>query len=238
MATKIALVSGANKGIGREVAKQLGALGFKVYVGSRDLGRGEQAARELGATAQAIQLDVTDQASIDAAIAQITKDCGKLDVLINNAGIVNERTTDLQETKIELVEETMKTNFFGPFRLLKASVALLEKSDAPRVVNVSSTLGSITLGADANSPYFDFRIVGYNCSKAALNMLTVMSAGMLAGKKIKVNAICPGYVATDINNNEGVRSVEEGAAIVVKMATIGDDGPTAGFFDDNGVIAW
>ena len=239
MENKFALITGANKGIGKEAARQLGKLGFKVFIGSRDLGRGQTVAKELqgeGIDAEALQLDVASQSSIDAAMVTVGKNAGRLDVLVNNAGILLERTTALDTTEVAKVEEAMQTNFFGPLRMTKSAQALLEKSKTPRVVNVSSTLGSLTFGSDPNSPYADFRIFGYNCSKAALNMLTVVSAGAL--KNVKVNSVCPGYVATDINNYEGPRSVEQGAAIVVKMATIGDDGPTGGFFNDDGVIPW
>jgi NAD(P)-dependent dehydrogenase (short-subunit alcohol dehydrogenase family) len=239
MKKKVALVTGANKGIGKEASRQLGKLGFKVFIGSRDLSRGQAAAKELqadGIDAEAVQLDVTSQSSVDAALATVQKSAGQLDILVNNAGIVTERTTALDTTEVAKVEETMQTNFFGPLRVTKAAQALLERSEAPRIVNVSSTLGSLATGSDPNSPYADFRMLGYNCSKAALNMLTVVTAGAI--KNVKVNSVCPGYVATDINNNQGSRSVEEGAAIIVKMATIADDGPTAGFFDDNGAIPW
>lgn len=239
MEKKVALITGANKGIGKETSRQLGKLGFKVFIGSRDLGRGQAAAKELqadGIDAEAVQLDVTSQASVDAALATVQKSTGLLDVLVNNAGIVTERTTTLDTTEIEKVEETMQTNFFGPLRVTKAAQALLEKSKAPRIVNVSSTLGSLATLSDKNSPYADYRLLGYNCSKAALNMLTVITAGAI--KNVKVNSICPGYVATDINNNEGTRSVQEGAAIIVKMATLENDGPNAGFFNDDGAIPW
>ena len=239
MEKKIALITGANKGIGKEAARQLGKLGFKVFIGSRDLGRGQTAAKELqaqGVDAEALQLDVTSQLSIDAAISAVEKKSGHLDVLVNNAGVVLERTTALDTTEVDKVEAAMQTNFFGPLRMTKSAQALLEKSKAPRVVNVSSSLGSLSLGADPDSPYADFRVFGYNCSKAALNMLTVVSSGAL--KSVKVNSVCPGYVATDINNNEGPRSVEQGAAIIVKMATLGEDGPSGGFFNDDGVIPW
>ncbi len=239
MENKIALITGANKGIGKETAKQLGKLGFKVFIGSRDFERGQAAANELkalGIQAEALQLDVTSQSSVDAAIAAIEKKEGHLDVLVNNAGIVAERSTTLDTTDIAKVEATMQTNFFGPLRVLKSAQRLLEKSKSPRVVNVSSSLGSLTFSSDKDSPYKDFLTFGYNCSKAALNMLTVVAAGSF--NKARVNAVCPGYVATDINDYSGPRSVEEGAAIVVKMATIGDDGPTGGFFNDEGLIAW
>ena len=239
MESKIALITGANKGIGKEAAKQLGKSGFKVFIGSRDLERGQKAANELkaaGVDAEAVQLDVTSQSSVDAAISVIHEKVGHLDVLVNNAGIVAERGTTLDTTDIAKVEETMQTNFIGPLRVLKAAQALLQKSKAPRVVNVSSSLGSLAFSSDKDSPYKDYLTFGYNCSKAALNMMTVVAASSF--EKTKINAICPGYVATDINDNSGPRSVEQGAAIILKMATLADDGPTGGYFNDDGVIAW
>ena len=240
MADKVALISGANKGIGKEVARQLGKKGFKVLLGSRDMGRGETAAEELrkdGVDAHAIQLDVTDEGSVVKAIEQIEKNHGRLDVLVNNAGIVSDRVTGV-DSSIDLVEQTLQTNFIGALRLLLKSVGLLEKSGAGRVVNVSSSLGSHTRMADPDSGFSGFQYVGYSTSKSALNMLTVIAASDLAAKKIKVNAICPGYVATDINNNSGPRTVQQGAAVVVQMATLADDGPTGTYVNDEGTIPW
>jgi NAD(P)-dependent dehydrogenase (short-subunit alcohol dehydrogenase family) len=240
MAEKVALVSGANKGIGKEVARQLGKKGFKVLIGSRDVSRGEMAAEELrkdGVDVSAIQLDVTDDASVHKAIAQIEKNHGKLDVLVNNAGIVSDTANGI-DTSIESVEKTFQTNFIGALRLLQKSAGLLEKSGAGRVVNVSSTLGSHTKMADPASGFSGFQYVGYASSKSALNMLTIIAADTLASKKIKVNSICPGYVATDINNNSGPRTVQQGAAIVVKMATLADDGPSGTYVNDDGSIPW
>jgi NAD(P)-dependent dehydrogenase (short-subunit alcohol dehydrogenase family) len=236
MVEKVALVSGANKGIGKEIARQLGKNGFKVFVGSRDVGRGEAAVAELkkdGIDAQVVQLDVVDQDSIDKAIDLIGRTHGKLDVLINNAGIIAESAAGL-DVDIDSVNETVQTNFIGPLRLLQKSVPLLEKSGAGRVVNVSSTLGS----HERIGGFADAQFIGYCGSKAALNMLTVIASQRLSDKKIKVNSICPGYVATDINNHAGPRTVEQGAAIAVKMATIKDDGPTGTYVDDAGAIPW
>ena len=240
MADKVALVSGANKGIGKEVARQLGKLGFKVFLGSRDSQRGEAAAEELrkdGVDVEVVQFDVTKQDTIDKALAQIEKSHGHLDVLINNAGIVSDTAPGI-ETSIEAVEKTMQTNFIGPFSLLKKSVPLLEKAGSARVVNVSSSLGSHNMVADPNSGFSQFQFLGYCSSKSALNMLTVIAANDLSDKNIKVNSICPGYVATDINNHGGHRTVEEGAAIIINMATLPDDGPTGTYVNDDGTIPW
>ena len=240
MADKVALVSGANKGIGKEVARQLGKLGFKVFLGSRDSQRGEAAAEELrkdGVDVEVVQFDVTKQDTIDKALAQIEKSHGHLDVLINNAGTVSDTAPGI-ETSIEAVEKTMQTNFIGPFSLLKKSVPLLEKAGSARVVNVSSSLGSHNMVADPNSGFSQFQFLGYCSSKSALNMLTVIAANDLSDKNIKVNSICPGYVATDINNHGGHRTVEEGAAIIINMATLPDDGPTGTYVNDDGTIPW
>jgi NAD(P)-dependent dehydrogenase (short-subunit alcohol dehydrogenase family) len=204
------------------------------------MGRGEAAAEELrkaGIDAVPIQLDVTDEGSVDRAITLIEKNHGHLDALVNNAGIVNDTANGIN-TSIDSVDKTMQTNFIGPLRLLQKSVPLLEKSGSGRVVNVSSTLGSHQTLTNSASGFQDFMYVGYCTSKSALNMLTIIAAQNLAPKKIKVNAICPGYVATDINNNSGPRTVEQGAAIVIKMATLADDGPTGTYVNDEGSIPW
>lgn len=241
MEKKIALVSGANKGIGKETVRQLGKLGFKVILGCRDLSRGEKVASELrndGIDVDAVQFDVSNENSVKAATDSIQKKFGRLDVLVNNAGILTERNSDIRTINISGVEETIQTNFIGALRLLQAAIPLLEKSDAPRIVNVSSSLGSLTTAGDPNSGYGDFLFVGYCCSKAALNMLTVIAASTLKNKKFKVNSICPGYVATDINDNQGFRTVEQGAAIIIKMATLDDNGPTGTYVNDEGIIPW
>jgi NAD(P)-dependent dehydrogenase (short-subunit alcohol dehydrogenase family) len=240
MAKKIALVTGANKGIGKEVARQLGKAGMTVYVGARDLKRGQAAADELkadGVDVAVVQLDVTNDDSVKGAVATIEKQHGKLDVLVNNAGIADMAAAGLSEP-LESVRTTFDTNFFGAARVLQAAVPLLKKSDAPRIVNVSSTLGSLNKNSDTNWDFYNVKFLGYNASKAALNMLTVIAAAELRDANAKVNSICPGYVATDINNNQGHRTVEQGAAIVVKMATLSADGPTGGYWDDAGKIEW
>ena len=241
MTEKIALITGANKGIGKEIARQLGKKGFKVLLGSRDEARGEAAAKELkadGVDAEVIQLEVSEQASIDKAIKSIEQKYGHLDALVNNAGILLDRSTEFTEASADDFEKTMQTNVYGPLRLMQAATPLLEKSKAPRIVNVSSSLGSLSKSSDPASGFSEFLFAGYNCSKAALNMLTIVSAASLGKKGIKVNSICPGYVATDINDNKGFRTVEQGAAIAVKMACLDDNGPTGGYFNDEGSIPW
>lgn len=240
MSAKIALVTGANKGIGKEVARQLGRAGMKVYMGSRDLERGRAAVEELRADkvdAELIQLDVTSEESVTKAIETISTKHGKLDVLINNAGIADMSKMGLEES-IDSVRNVFETNFFGPVRLLQEAAPLLKKSEAPRVVNVSSTLGSLGKNSDPKWDFNTVKFVGYNASKAALNMLTLIAAHDLKESNAKVNSICPGYVATDINDNQGYRTVEQGARIVVKMATLDESGPNGGYYDDNGPIPW
>jgi NAD(P)-dependent dehydrogenase (short-subunit alcohol dehydrogenase family) len=237
MSGKIALVTGANKGIGFEVARQLAGKGFTVLVGARDPKRGEEAAAKIpGATFLA--LDLTKPETITAAAKQIEQRYGHLDVLVNNAGIVDMTDGLPGVANLDAVRRIFETNFFGALEVAHAMLPLLRKSEAPRIVNVSSTLGSLTFQSDLNHPYAAFRSIGYSGSKAALNMLTVNLAAELKDLPAKVNSACPGYVATDINNNSGPRTVEQGAAIIVHLATLGEDGPTGGFFDDNGSIAW
>ncbi len=234
---KIALITGANKGIGFEVARQLADKGYTVLLGARDRQRGEGAAAKITG-AVAVALDVDSAQSVTAAAREIEQNYGCLDVLVNNAGIGDDTDGLPGVAKLEAVRRTFETNFFGALTVTQAMVPLLRKSAAARIVNVSSTLGSITFQADPNNPFAAFRSIGYAGSKAALNMLTVNLAAELRDNGAKVNSACPGYVATDINNHSGPRTVEQGAAIIVHLATLDADGPTGGFFDDNGSIAW
>jgi len=220
MNSKIALVTGANKGIGFEVARQLSGKGFTVLLGARDQQRGEEAAAKIpGATF--IALDLNEPETALAAAKEIDQKYGHLDVLVNNA-----------------VRKTFDTNFFGALYVSQAMLPLLRKSPAARIVNVSSTLGSIAKQNNPANPYAAFASIGYSGSKAALNMLTVNLAQELRETPAKVNSACPGYVATDINRHSGPRTVEQGAAIIVHLATLEADGPTGGFFDDGGSIPW
>jgi NAD(P)-dependent dehydrogenase (short-subunit alcohol dehydrogenase family) len=240
MSKRIALISGANKGIGKEVARQLGHAGFTVLIGSRDLKRGEAAAAELkadGVDAEAIQLDVTDSKSVDAAAGAVESKFGKLDALVNNAGIAIDAGTGF-DTNVDLVRSTLETNFIGPFQLTKAMAPLLKKSENARVVNVSSTLGSLTRNSDPNLDFSSVKFVGYNCSKSALNMFTIITADYFKDSKVKVNSACPGYVATDLNKHQGHRTVEQGATAIVKLATLKEDGPSGGYFNEDGPIPW
>ncbi len=237
---KIALITGANKGIGKEIARQLGAQGMTVLIGARDLGRGEEAAAELtagGADAHAVRLDVTDAASIEAAAHQIEANHGRLDVLVNNAGIALDGGP-ASALDMDTLRRTYETNVFGVFAVTKAFLPLLKKSEAGRIVNHSSGLGSLTQNSDPNGQYAGVKPLAYNSSKAALNMMTVIFAAELQDTPIKVNAADPGYTATDLNQNSGPRTVEQGATAAVRLATLPADGPTGGYFDEDGIVPW
>ncbi len=233
--TKIALVTGANKGIGFETARLLAEDGHTVLVGARDEQRGRAAAEKINATF--VQLDVTDAASISAAVKEIDATWGVLDILVNNAGI---GVFDGPPTKsgLDALRQTFETNLFGIVALTNALMPLLRRSPAARIVNVSSDVGSIALTSDPANPLYQLNGVSYPASKAALNMATMQYAKELKDTPIKINAVSPGYCATDLNNNSGYRTAEQGARIAVKMATLGADGPTGTFTDDTGHLPW
>lgn len=237
---KIALITGANKGIGLEIARQLGKQGITVLLGVRDENRGREAAEKLQAEdidARSVQLDVTDQNTIDAAANYIDSEFGKLDILVNNAGIAIDNAPPSQ-LDIEVLRRTYDTNVFGVFAITKAMLPLLRKSDAGRIVNMSSGLGSLAQNTDPNYEYAQLKLLAYNSSKTALNAMTIQFAHELRDTPIKVNAADPGYVATDINDYRGTRTVEQGATAPVRLATLPADGPTGGYFDENGIVPW
>ena len=237
---KIALITGANKGIGKEIARQLGAQGMTVLLGARDEGRGSEAADELkqqGFDARAIRLDVTDGASIAETARQIENEFGRLDVLVNNAGIALDSGAS-SALDVDTFRRTYETNVFGVFAVTQALLPLLKKAEAGRIVNLSSGLGSLTQNSDPNWAYAGVKPLAYNSSKAALNMMTVIFAAELKDTPIKVNAADPGYTATDLNQHRGHRTVEQGATAAVRLATLPADGPTGGYFDENGVVPW
>ncbi|MFC5471248.1 SDR family oxidoreductase [Cohnella suwonensis] len=236
---KIALITGANKGIGFETARQLGKRGFTVLVGARDSGRGDEAVRKLieeGIDARFVRLDVTNLESIQAAANLIEEYDGKLDVLINNAGIFIYPDEAPSELEISVLRETFETNFFGVFSVTKTLLPLIRKSSSGRIVNVSTSLGSLAWHSDPiiGSPINP----AYAASKTALNALTVLFARELKETDIKVNAADPGYTATDLNQHQGFRTVEQGAAIVVQLATLSNDGPSGQFFNEDGPVNW
>ena len=233
------LITGANKGLGYETARRLVAAGHTVYLGSRDAERGRRAADRLGA--RAVQIDVTDESSVRAAAKAIEAD-GGLDVLVNNAGIQEEMNKDgkvvvgAAELTAELMTRTFETNVFGTVRVLHAFLPLLERSAAPVVVNVSSGLASLTRVATPGTPAYAYPGVAYPVSKAAVNMLTVQYAK--AFPAVRINAVEPGFTSTDLNAGTGRQTVEEGAEIIVRMAQVGPDGPTGGYFDAEGTLPW
>jgi len=240
----IALVTGANQGIGREIAGQLATLGHSVVVASRSDDAAEHAAQQIrdeGGDATAVALDVTDPASVEAAAATIRQRYGRLDALINNAGISHRPGADFAgqlpaSADVEHVRFVFETNVLGVVTVTSAFLPLLRLSDAPRIVNVSSSAGSLASTSDpANT---DPVALGYVPSKTALTSLTLQYARGLAGEGILVNAVCPGFVSTALNNFNGVRTPAEGAASAVRMATIASDGPTGTFTDDDGPVAW
>jgi NAD(P)-dependent dehydrogenase (short-subunit alcohol dehydrogenase family) len=235
---KIALITGANKGIGFEIARQLAKLGHKVLIGARDPQRGEAAAKTLqaeGLDAIFLQIDVTDQKTINSVTQKIETEYGKLDVLINNAAIAQDNAPPSQ-LDIEILRRTYETNVFGLFAVTKAMIPLLLKSEAGRIVNLSSGAG---LFKETSSPDWrpEWVSISYATSKSAVNAMTIQFALELRGTNIKVNAVNPGYTLTDMSP-AGERTVEQGAIAPVRLATLPPDGPTGGFFDENGLVPW
>jgi NAD(P)-dependent dehydrogenase (short-subunit alcohol dehydrogenase family) len=228
------LVTGANKGLGHEAARRLAGEGHEVWAAARDAERGRIAARELGA--RALVLDVTDDASVeDAAKPVAVATDGALDVLINNAG-VSGGVLPVREVTAAHVRAVYDVNVFGPVRMLHAFLPLLERSGSPVVVNVSSGLGSLAYSADPEFAYSSLIVPAYFSSKAALNMLTLQYAK--AFPAIRINSVDPGFTATDFNANRGTQTVTEGSDAIVRMATIGPDGPTGTFVSRNGPVPW
>ncbi|WP_027945987.1 SDR family oxidoreductase [Amycolatopsis taiwanensis] len=246
---KVALITGANKGIGRATADQLAALGMTVLIGARNPGRGEEAAaavRAAGGEARAVVLDVTDPATIQEAARWVEERFGHLDVLINNAGISGsgqvspEDALDRVPSSVDLdvVRTVFETNVFGVIAVTNAMLPLLRRSPAPRIVNVSSSAASLTINSDPDGPLAGFTSAAYTPSKTALNAVTVQYANELRKDGVLVNIADPGYVDTDINNHNGFLTPAQGAAVVVRLAMVGADGPTAGFFSEAGPVPW
>ena len=244
----VALVTGANKGIGLQIAKDLAARGLTVLVGARNLAQGEAAAKAVGANARAVQLDVTDQASIDAAAERIRTELGRLDVLVNNAGISHAgkpgrplaemaQSGRMSAVSLDEVRTVFETNVFGVIAVTQAMLPLLREAPGGRIVNVSSGAGSLTRNADpANTHRQMFGT--YASSKTALNAVTLALAIDLEPMGIKVNAACPGFTATDLNSFEGVRTVAEAAREPVRLALLDADGPTGQFSSEDGPLPW
>lgn len=247
---KIALITGANKGIGRATAEQLAALGVTVLVGARDPRQGEAAVaavRAAGGDAYAVTLDVTAPTTVRAAARWVRERFGHLDVLVNNAGISGARPAAPLDVRaqvpsnadLDVVRAVFETNVFGVIAVTNAMLPLLRRSPAPRIVNLSSDAASLALSSDPDGPFAALPpVAGYGPSKTALNALTVQYAHELRKDGILVNAAAPGYCATDINDHTGHRSAAQGAAVVVRLATLGADGPTGGFFSEDGPLPW
>src|SRR5271154_1285244 len=246
----VALVTGANQGIGLQIAKDLVAQGFTVLVGSRNLQRGEAAAKQIGRDARALQLDVTDQASIAAAAERIRQELGRLDVLVNNAAISNTSklpSMSVQEyaklvrpsnVSLDEVRAVWDTNVFGVLAVTQAMLPLLREAPAARIVNVSSGVGSLTRNADPTSSWRSIFGPVYPASKTALNAITLAMAIELEPTKIKVNAACPGYTKTNLNNYSVTGTAQQGAREPVRLALLGPDGPTGTFSNEDGPLPW
>jgi NAD(P)-dependent dehydrogenase (short-subunit alcohol dehydrogenase family) len=226
-------ITGANKGLGFETGRRLIAAGHTVYLGARDEHRGKEAAAAIGA--HPVLIDVTSDESVQAAAALVRDQAGHLDVLVNNAGIVGARKPAGEITAADM-QAVYDTNVFGVVRVTHAFLPLLQASDAPVVVNVSSGMGSLAITTDPGRLESTIVSLAYPSSKSALNMLTSQYAK--AYPAIKINAADPGYTATDFNDHRGTQTVGEGAEIIVRLATIGADGPTGGYFDAAGPVPW
>src|SRR5262245_12651090 len=238
---RIALVTGANKGIGYETARQLASRGMTVLLGARDEQRGKEAAAKLqseGMDVQFLRLDVNDQSTHKEARDFIEDKFGKLDILVNNAGIALDLNQKPSEVDMQTIRKTFDTNFFGVISVTQALLPLVRKSEAGRIVNVSSGLGSLTQHSDPSWEFYPVKLLAYNTSTTALNAFTVMLAHELKDSAIKVNSADPGFTATDMNDHRGYKTVEEGAAVITKLATLPADGATGSYFDDRGVLPW
>ncbi len=240
--TKSALVTGANKGIGYEIAAGLGALGYTVGVGARDATRRDDAVarlRDAGVDAFGVPLDVTEDDSVTAAAALVEERIGRLDALVNNAGITGGQEQRPTTADLDVVRTVLETNVLGVIRVTNAMLPLLRRSPSPRIVNVSSGVGSLarqsgSVGEATAGPV----AVAYSPSKTSLNAVMLQYVRELAGTDVLINAACPGYVATDLNGFRGVRTPQQGAATPIRLATLPDGGPTGGFFEDAGVVPW
>jgi len=242
-----ALITGANRSIGLETAKQLSQKGLFVYLGSRDLAKGEAIVKDLNEKGfqniKAIEIDVTNTESILAARNTVENEQGKLDILINNAGILGVNPQTAIETSVDDIKEVFETNFFGVISVTQAFLDLLKKSDRPRISNITSGLGSLTLHSDPSWKYYQVKNVAYGPSKSALNAYTIVLAYELKDLPFKVNAIDPGYTATDFNHHSGPGSVESAASFIIKHTLTDENAPTGQFYsndieDETGISPW
>lgn len=244
---KSVLITGANRSIGLELVKQLSKKGLFVYLGTRDLEKGNTVVKELNANGfesiKAIQIDVTNLDTILAAKNIVESEKGKLDILINNAGISGEFPQSASTTAIKDIQHVFDTNFYGVISVTQAFLELLKKSESPRISNITSGLGSLTLHSDPNWKYYDFKATSYVTSKAALNAFTIGLAYELKDLPFKVNAIDPGYTSTDFNHHSGPGTVESAASFIIKHTLIDENGATGKFFsndieDETGISPW
>jgi NAD(P)-dependent dehydrogenase (short-subunit alcohol dehydrogenase family) len=240
---KVALITGANKGLGYEMAKQLAQSGVIVVLAARDAAKGEAAAAKLkseGLDVRFLKLDVTNKKDQADAAAFLEKNFGKLDILINNAGISADGLagTSVSATTEQSLKATFETNFFAPIALTQKLLPLLKKSDAGRIVNMSSILGSQALHADPRSPIYDFKSLSYDASKAALNSFTIHLAHELKDTKIKVNSAHPGWVKTDMGTDAAPMEIPEGGKTGVALALLDESGPNGGFFHLGQPLPW
>jgi NAD(P)-dependent dehydrogenase (short-subunit alcohol dehydrogenase family) len=244
---KSVLITGANRSIGLETAKQLSEKGLFIYLGTRDLEKGEAVVKELNENGfqniKAITIDVTDAESILAAKNIVEAEQGKLDILINNAGILGTNPQQASDTSIEDIQKVFDTNFFGVIQVTQAFLPLLKKSDSPRISNITSGLGSLTLHSDPTWKYYSIKTASYGTSKAALNAYTIVVAYELRDLSFKVNAIDPGYTATDFNHHSGPGTVESAASFVIKHTLTDENAPTGQFYsndieDETGISPW
>lgn len=238
---RIALVTGANKGIGLEIARQLAHDGVAVIIGARNVERGNATVAALaveGLEATFVKIDIVEEASIAAAAAMISDKHGRLDILVNNAGIVDWTDGIPSRASLQAVRRVFETNFFGTLAVTQAMLPLLRKSAAARIVNISSALGSLTMNGDPSSPYYSAQLIGYNASKAALNMLTVELSEEFRNTPHVVNSVSPGYVKTDLTGGNGLLTPQEAAATPVKYALLGDDALSGRFVEAAGGLPW
>ena len=241
---KIALVTGANRGLGFETARQLGAQNIKVLLAARTKEKANEAAQKLqdeGLDVEAVQLEVTNDTDIQNLAKHIEDTYGRLDILINNAGIIKGEglfTNTTLDVAVDDIRDTFETNFIAPVKITRALIPLLKKSDAGRIVNLSSILGSNTEGANPSSMIYEAKGLAYNASKAALNTLTIHLAHALKDTNIKVNSVHPGWVKTELGTDAAPMEIVDGAKTSVAMATIGADGPTSSFVHLGEAIAW
>lgn len=238
---KIALVTGANKGLGFEISKQLAKQGIQVILGARDIAKGQEAADKLkqqGLDVYPLTLDINNAGSIQGAVDAIKEKFGTIDILVNNAGVMLDWTTSVFDVDLNTVTQTLQTNLYGSFRLCQLCIPLMKASGYGRIVNMSSTLGSLTDMSDPNSHYDGVLSPSYRLSKTALNAVTALFAKELRGTNILINSACPGWVQTDMGSEAAPLSVEEGADTPVWLATLPDGGPNGGFFNSRKPVSW